>query len=682
VKFLIDGVGLRIATVVVSVGFIVFGIEMSDVAGLTPLVGITAIIALVFASRLTPTYRRTLLEALRSNQLEPVDAATYRAWARREAQLSLQRLLTSTSDSDVMAGLAVCEEFKLPLARPWRIRLLASEDPAIRVRCLQVAADRGEEMRSDELLPLLDPAQPASVLREALRNLPPDAPECVEVVDQLAEHEDPLVACQSLMWLRPHRRAAARVEPGALRKQLRWTHVERRVVGQKEPEVLGDEGEKILERLHSYLAKLPGLLSDPEPTVRQQALSAISSLRTPILLESLLDAVDAPDTGHAATMALTRVGKDVVEPQVLARLSSPIGISVGHRVRLIRLAELIGSVEGVTGQLDAAEAQVRDAAVDSLWRLARNSDTPLPPREAIAGQALADILELVRLAHVDSLLSTREGERLGFLRHEVALRRSRGERRVFRLLGLIYGRRLLLRAYTHCRSEFTRTRSNAIELLDDAIRDRGLKQLVSYVEASEFKAEKTYTKDGSYLSLEPSVSAAISGSQDPLLQLLPTIDHRLSTMYRWATQSHPSAESKDPMNRVFLLHSIPLFSSTPADQLLAISQICKEASYAAGEVVFEPGEPATYLYLIEKGRIEILRDNRPVASFGPSECFGELAILDDASRNVTARAFDDTDCLIINREDFQGLLAISPDLARGTIATLTRRLRSMLQGRS
>jgi len=676
VKFLIDGVGLRIATVIVSAAFIVLSVDLKDVTGLSPLLGLMSVAALVFAFRVAPTYRKTLLEALRSNQLEPVDADTYRTWARREAQMNLDRLLTSTSKEDIISGLAVCEEFELPLARPWRKRLLAFEDTTIVVRCLQVAALRKEEVASDEILHLLDENLPPAVIREALNNLTADAKECIPLVDKLAEHRDPLVACQSLIWLRPHRRETAKLDAKEMRKRLRWTHVERRVVGAAEPETIADAGEAILERLNAYLTRLPSLLGNPDESVREEALSAMTAMKTPILLEPLLNAIDSPDTGHAATTALVRIGKEVVEPRILARLNAPVGVSIKHRIRLIRLAELIESVAAVTGQLDSSDEQVRDAAVGALWRLARNTDgTKLVAREAVVGQALADITELVRLSQVDSLLKDREGERMAFLRHEIALRRSRGERRVFRLLGLIYGRRNLHRAYTHCRSEFARTRSNAIELLENAIRDRALMGLVAYVEASEFKGDKTYTKDGSQIQLD----ATAASFEDPLLHLLPTIDQRLSTFYRWAMLSPEATTTEDPMNRVFLLHSIPLFSSTPADQLLAISQICQEAHYTAGEVVFEPGEPATFLYLIERGRIEILRDRRPVTSFGPAECFGELAILDDASRNVTARAVEDTDCLIVSREDFQGLLAISPDLSRGTIATLTRRLRSMLQ---
>lgn len=675
VKFLIDGVGLRFATIAVSLVFILGSVELSHVAGLTPFVGLTALVALFFAWRLTPTYRRTLLEALRSNQLEPVDAKTYRAWARREAQLSLERLLTSGQVTDIMAGLAVCEEFKLPLAKAWRTRILAHDDLAVVVRCLQVAADLDEPMAPEELTHLLGDERPVRVLREALRNLKADARECVPWVERLADHADPLVACQSLIWLRPHRRAGTEQERAEIKKRLRWTHIERRVVGSQEPESLGSRGEAIVSRLHDYLVKLPSLLSSDDKATADEALSAVSALRTPLLLDSLLDAVDSPETGHAATMALTRIGRDVVESKLIGRLASPVGVRLAQRIRLIRLAELIGSTEGVIGQLDAEEEQVRDAAVDSLWRLARQDENSLPSREVIVGQALADISELVQLAQIDALLDPEADSRLGFFRHEVALRRCRGERRVFRLLGLIYGRRLMLRAYTHCRSEFPRTRSNAVEMLDEAITDKSLQKLVNYVEASRFSSDKSFTNDASHLPLE----GAMADAPNPLQRMLPAIDHSLANLYRWATQPERPPRTEDPMNRVFLLHSIPLFNSTPADQLLAISQICHEASYAAGEVVFEPGEPASYLYLIEKGRIEILRNGRPVTSFGPSECFGELAILDDASRNVTSRAVEDTDCLIINREDFQGLLAISPDLARGTIATLTRRLRTMLQ---
>jgi CRP-like cAMP-binding protein len=157
---------------------------------------------------------------------------------------------------------------------------------------------------------------------------------------------------------------------------------------------------------------------------------------------------------------------------------------------------------------------------------------------------------------------------------------------------------------------------------------------------------------------------------------LAAVDERMAALYRWAL--HDGAEAH-PMDRVLLLHSIPLFADASADQLLTIAGICRGRRYGAGETVFAPGDAATDLYLIERGAVEILREDRVVARFEARGAFGELAILGDARRNTTARAAQDTDCLLLSRGDFQALLDVSPELAKATIATLARRLREALE---
>jgi CRP-like cAMP-binding protein len=60
---------------------------------------------------------------------------------------------------------------------------------------------------------------------------------------------------------------------------------------------------------------------------------------------------------------------------------------------------------------------------------------------------------------------------------------------------------------------------------------------------------------------------------------------------------------------------------------------------------------------------------------GEGEFFGEMALLDDEPRSAHVIAMEDSDLLVLRREDFEGILAQSPQIALSLLRELTRRLR-------
>ena len=79
---------------------------------------------------------------------------------------------------------------------------------------------------------------------------------------------------------------------------------------------------------------------------------------------------------------------------------------------------------------------------------------------------------------------------------------------------------------------------------------------------------------------------------------------------------------------------------------------------AAGEVVFEQGTRGELVYVIEAGRVEILRDHadgtrEPLAELGPGEYFGELGPMLGFPRSATARALTSVRLMAYNVHDFR-----------------------------
>ncbi len=135
------------------------------------------------------------------------------------------------------------------------------------------------------------------------------------------------------------------------------------------------------------------------------------------------------------------------------------------------------------------------------------------------------------------------------------------------------------------------------------------------------------------------------------------------------------------VEKVLALKSVELFEPISGEDLAGISLITETATFEAEETIFEEGELGDSLYVLLEGGVRVHRGERLIAKLGPGECFGEMAILDSSPRSASVSCDEDSICLRIGREDFSDILAEKPEVARGVIRVLTRRLRMELNNR-
>ena len=98
----------------------------------------------------------------------------------------------------------------------------------------------------------------------------------------------------------------------------------------------------------------------------------------------------------------------------------------------------------------------------------------------------------------------------------------------------------------------------------------------------------------------------------------------------------------------------------------------------SGQVVFREGDDGVEMYIIESGSIDIVRSSRgaePLATLGPGDFFGEMAILEDQPRFATAIARAPTKLLRIDRAAFPGVIAGNVEIAIRIMRKLAGRLR-------
>ncbi|MCV7344587.1 Crp/Fnr family transcriptional regulator [Mycolicibacterium rhodesiae] len=109
--------------------------------------------------------------------------------------------------------------------------------------------------------------------------------------------------------------------------------------------------------------------------------------------------------------------------------------------------------------------------------------------------------------------------------------------------------------------------------------------------------------------------------------------------------------------------------------------------FDSGEVIFEQGEHGEFLYIIVNGKVKIgssADDGREnlFHILGPSDMFGELAILDSGPRISSARALTDVEAVAMDREVLRAWMAPRPEVAEQLMRVLARQLRRMTSSRT
>lgn len=131
------------------------------------------------------------------------------------------------------------------------------------------------------------------------------------------------------------------------------------------------------------------------------------------------------------------------------------------------------------------------------------------------------------------------------------------------------------------------------------------------------------------------------------------------------------------MGRDYLDHlaSVPLFSSCAKKDLRLIARRAENVRVAKGRELVKEGQPGHEFFVIVDGKASVYRKGKKVATLGPGDFFGELALLDRAPRNATVKADSDMELFVLGQREFSGLLDEVPTLAHKLLKGLARRLR-------
>jgi CRP-like cAMP-binding protein len=101
------------------------------------------------------------------------------------------------------------------------------------------------------------------------------------------------------------------------------------------------------------------------------------------------------------------------------------------------------------------------------------------------------------------------------------------------------------------------------------------------------------------------------------------------------------------------LRAVPTFSSLDDETLLEIVGISSNLFWRAGSRVFDRGDAPDALYLVLSGAVRVFDpadSGTDVAVLAPGEYFGELALLRETPRTLSASAVEDSELLVVPKD--------------------------------
>jgi CRP-like cAMP-binding protein len=132
------------------------------------------------------------------------------------------------------------------------------------------------------------------------------------------------------------------------------------------------------------------------------------------------------------------------------------------------------------------------------------------------------------------------------------------------------------------------------------------------------------------------------------------------------------------METVLFLESVDIFKQNNLDDLTALAAITKERTFHPGEHILSEGEPGEALYIITRGRAEIVKKGKKLLAVQERGSLGSVSLLDKKPHAADAIAATECETLVIDRVDFMDLVADRVELLHGIFLALTDRLRALL----
>jgi CRP/FNR family transcriptional regulator, cyclic AMP receptor protein len=134
-----------------------------------------------------------------------------------------------------------------------------------------------------------------------------------------------------------------------------------------------------------------------------------------------------------------------------------------------------------------------------------------------------------------------------------------------------------------------------------------------------------------------------------------------------------------PSDVACLLGRVPVFSTLERADLERIADVSVPRSFEPGQAVFREGDASDTCYIVRDGHARAIRTHGDrtitLATFGPGDIFGELAMFEDERRSATVEAIEQMNVVGVLGPDMRRLMGEHPGIAMRLVIALGRRLR-------
>ncbi|NEQ44488.1 MAG: Crp/Fnr family transcriptional regulator [Leptolyngbya sp. SIOISBB] len=143
--------------------------------------------------------------------------------------------------------------------------------------------------------------------------------------------------------------------------------------------------------------------------------------------------------------------------------------------------------------------------------------------------------------------------------------------------------------------------------------------------------------------------------------------------------------SSQPFTELLTFLSVTqIFEGLPSEQLAAIAQLARRASYTKGEIVFHQGDEGEGFYLVRSGRVKVFKLSKNgkeqiLHIFGEGDHIAEVPAFDGKPFPASAEALEPTEVLFFPRQFFLTLLEQNPALAINMLKSFARHMRRFSQ---
>jgi len=133
------------------------------------------------------------------------------------------------------------------------------------------------------------------------------------------------------------------------------------------------------------------------------------------------------------------------------------------------------------------------------------------------------------------------------------------------------------------------------------------------------------------------------------------------------------------LDTIELLKKNLLFKGCTSEDFELLSGLIQERQVKPNTTIFSEKMPAEALYIVKSGKIKISvmeseGEEIGLLELGPGDFFGEIALIQESSRAVTARAETAVEVVMLARRDFLALLDLDPRVAAKITLAIARLL--------